>query len=62
MIASDIQPPVAIKPRAAAIADVEKDGFTTKNVAGHAINRAIPRRLLSQNRDFSAHPWVEQIM
>lgn len=62
MIASDIQSQVAAKPRPAAIARVEKVGFTPKNVANHAIKRVILRRFLSQNRDFCAHPWVEQIM
>ena len=62
MITSDLEPEVAAKPRLAAIAVVANDGFTTKNVAVRAINRAMPRRFLSQNRDFCAHPWVEEIM
>jgi len=56
MIASDLRPQVAAKPRLAAIAMLEKDDFTTKNVANRAVKRAILRRLLSQNRDFCAHP------
>lgn len=62
MIASDIQSQVAAKPRLAAIAGVEKVGSTPKKVAKRAIKRVILRRFLSQNGDFYAHPWVEQIM
>jgi hypothetical protein len=56
MIASDREPELAVKPRLAAIARVEKDAFTTNKVAIHAIKRAIPRHFLSQNGDFCAHP------
>lgn len=62
MIASDIQSQVVAKPRLAAIAGVEKVGSRPKNVAKRAIKRVILRRILSQNGNFCAHPWVEQIM